>query len=130
MIGLGFFLGGFLFKTVLAATLVSMAIAGLAYFAVKITVNVLRKYKQKKASKLVMANMGSLIKSIPNQKERTFSFDELEELEKVSDETIVAEYDEEKDEIIQANFANKKEKWDDNIDTALNSNDGIILIKD
>ncbi len=127
MIGLGFLLGGLLFKTVLAATLVSMAIVGLAYFAVKITVNVLRKYKQKKASKLVMANMGSLIKNIPNKEDRTFSFDDLD---KVSDETIVAEYDEEKDEIIQANFANKKEKWDDTIDTALNSNDGIILIKD
>lgn len=127
MIGLGFFLGGLLFKTVLAATLVSMAIVGLAYFAVKITVNVLRKYKQKKASKLVMANMRSLIKNIPDKEKRTFSFDELE---KVSDETIVAEYDEEKDELIQANFANKKEKWDDTIDTALNNNDGIILIKD
>lgn len=116
-----------LFKSILAAILAAAAVCAIAYFAVKLTINVLKKYKKKKASKLVMANMGSLIKNIPDKDKRTYSFYDLEKLE---NETVVAEYDEEKDEMIQCNFADHTEKWDDTLDSALKKNDGIILIKD
>lgn len=124
MIGLLF--GGALLKTVIAGALIAIAVAGLAYLAVKVTVSFLRKYKQKKQSQLVMANMGSLIKAIPDKEKRTYSFDDLEN---IKDETIVAEYDEESDKIIQANFAGEQ-GWDENINTALKRNDGVILIKE
>lgn len=126
MIGLGLLFGAFLLKPVIAGTLIAIAIAGLAYLAVKVTVSFLRKYKQKKQSKLVMANMGSLIKNIPDKEKRTYSFDDLEN---IKDETIVAEYDEESDELVHANFAGEQ-GWDENINTALERNDGVILIEE
>ncbi|MBQ5989215.1 MAG: hypothetical protein IJL67_06945 [Oscillospiraceae bacterium] len=125
MFGLGI-IGTVVFKAVLSAILAAAVIGAITYFTVKITVNVLKKYKQKKASKLVMANVGSMIKYIPDKDKRTYSFDDLE---KIGKETVVAEYDEEKDELVQAQFANQYEKWDENIDAALKQNDGIIMIE-
>jgi hypothetical protein len=77
-----------------------------------------------------MAKMGSLIKSIPDKEKRTLTFDDLEALEKMESETIVAEYDENTDELVHADFANHEKKWDSGIDSALRQNGDIILIKD
>ena len=100
--------------------------AGLAYLAYRLTVKVLRSYQRKKQTKLVMANMGALIKEVPNREKRTLSFDDLEEVE---DETIVAEYDEDSGEVIQANFVGDK-GMDNNIENALNRNHGVMFIED
>lgn len=129
MLGFSLF-SGIVFKGVLAAILAAAAIGAIVYLAVKITANFFRKYKQKKSSEIVMGKIPSLIKNIPDKEKRTFTPDQLEALEKMEDETIVAEYDENTDELVQANWANHDLKWDSGIDRALRQNDGIILVKD
>ena len=42
----------------LASALLVVAVAGLAYLAYRLTVKILRSYRKKKQTKLVMANMG------------------------------------------------------------------------
>ena len=110
----------------LASALLVVAVAGLAYLAYRLTVKVLRSYRRKKQTKLVMANLGALIKKVPNREKRTLSFDDLEEME---DETIVAEYDEDSGEVIHANFVGDK-GMDNNIENALNRNHGVMFIED
>ncbi|MFR5762817.1 MAG: hypothetical protein ACLUFB_00195 [Ruminococcus sp.] len=110
----------------LVSALLVVAVAGLAYLAYRLTVKVLRSYRRKKQTKLVMANMGALIKKVPNREKRTLSFDDLEEME---DETIVAEYDEDSGEVIHANFVGDK-GMDNNIENALNRNHGVMFIED
>lgn len=110
----------------LASALLVVAVAGLAYLAYRLTVKVLRSYRKKKQTKLLMANMGALIKEVPNREKRTISFDDLEEVE---DETIVAEYDEDSGDVIQANFVGDK-GMDNNIENALNRNHGVMFIED
>ena len=65
----------------LASALLVVAVAGLAYLAYRLTVKILRSYRRKKQTKLIMANMGALIKEVPNREKRTLSFDDLEEME-------------------------------------------------
>ena len=110
----------------LVSALIVAAVAGLAYLAYRLTVKALRGYRKKQKSKLLMANMGALIKEVPNREKRTLSFDDLEEME---DETIVAEYDEDSGEVIQANFVGDK-GMDNNIENALNRNHGVMFIED
>ena len=110
----------------LASALLVVAVAGLAYLAYRLTVKVLRSYRRKKQTKLIMANMGALIKEVPNREKRTISFDDLEEVE---DETIVAEYDEDSGEVIQANFVGDK-GMDNNIENALNRTHGVMFIEE
>ena len=106
--------------------LIGLAIAGLiAYLAVKLTVKFLKTYRKKKQSKIVLANMGSLIQNIPDKEKRTFSLDDLEELE---DETVVVEYDEDADEVVQADFVGSK-GIDDKLEDALEINDGVLIIQ-
>ena len=110
----------------LASALLVVAVAGLAYLAYRLTVKVLRSYRRKKQTNLVMANMGALINEVPNREKRTLSIDDLEEVEDV---TIVAEYDEDSGEVIQANFVGDK-GMDNNIENALNRNHGVMFIED
>lgn len=105
--------------------LITIAIAGLIALAVKLTIKFLKSYRKKKQSKMLLANMGSLIQNIPNKDKRTFSLDELENLE---EETIIAEYDESTDEVVQANFIGSK-GMDDKLENALEINDGVLIIQ-
>lgn len=86
-----------------------------------IDVNYLRQYKKRNNTILVVANVGSLVQ---------FSHDDnlISEVSQVHDEYIIAEYNENNDEVVQADFV-FKEKIDDKIMTALNANDGVIIIK-
>ena len=117
--------GIFMKTTDVLKMLISLAIAGLVYLSEKVTVSSLKKYLRNKKNKLIMARMGSLIKSIPDKEKGTFSFDDLDN---IKDEIIMAEYGEESDEIIQANFVGEQ-GLDENINTALEQNDGVILIE-
>ena len=50
------------------------------------------------------------------------SFDDLNE-----DDTVIAEYDEENDEIVQTNIANDV---DSKVDSLLSRNNGVVIIED
>ncbi len=64
-------------------------------------------------------------KNIPDKDKKTFSLDGLENSEK---ETVVAEYDENTDEVVQANLIVSK-GMEDRLNNALETNDGILIIQ-
>ena len=106
--------------------LIGMAIAGLiVYLAAKLTIKFLKTYRKKKQSKIFIADMRSLIKNIPDKEKRTYSFDDLEKME---DETVIAEYDEDADEIVKADFVGEK-GMEDKLEDALEINDGVLIIQ-
>jgi hypothetical protein len=97
--------------------------AGLKYLTQKITPFFLEKYKKKDKSCIFIAKLGSILKYVDKDK-CTVSINKLKE-----DDAIVAEYDENTDEVVQANFASRTEKWSYSIDKALRQNDDLIIVK-
>lgn len=74
-----------------------------------------KKSKKKSGYDALSTTIGSSIKDVPNKKERTYTPDQFEKTE---------------DEVVQANFASRTEKWSYSIDKALRQNDGLIFVKD
>ncbi len=106
--------------------LIGMAIAGLiVYLTAKLTIKFLKMYRKKKQSKMILAKMRSLMKDIPDKEKRTYSFDDLEKME---DETVIAEYDEDADEIVKADFVGEK-GMENKLEDALEINDGVLIIQ-
>lgn len=108
---------------VLGMILAALAIGGIVYLAVKLTVNFIKNYRKRKQSKVVAAEMKQLMKEVakdPNVGH--VSFDDLNE-----DDTVIAEYDEENDEIVQTNLANDV---DSKVDSLLSRNNGVVIIED
>lgn len=95
-----------------AAALVAGAVI---YLAVKLTVSFLKKYRKKKNSKVMAATVKDLIRNAP-----TMSLDDLDD-----DDVILAEYDEEEDELVQD--ISIADDVDDRVGRILDMNGGIVV---
>lgn len=95
----------------------ALAIGAVVYLAYKLTVSFLKKYRKKKNSKVLAANVKDLIKNAPKMK-----FDDLED-----DDVILAEYDEEDDELVQDISVAKD--TDESVKKILNNNEGIVVFE-
>lgn len=109
---------------ILIGVLIAIAAAGLTYLSYKVTVNFLKKYRKRKNSQIVIAKLQDILRNMPNKEKMSF-----EDLESFNDETIIAEYDEEEDEIVQAHFVGS-EGIEENVENALDQNGGMIVIED
>lgn len=94
-----------------------LAIGAVVYLEYKLTVSFLKKYRKKKTSKVFAANVKDLIKNAPKMK-----FDDLED-----DDVILAEYDEEEDELVQDISVAKD--TDESVKKILNNNEGIVVFE-
>ena len=110
----------------ITAILIGLAIAGLTYLAYKLTTAALRKYRKRKQTQLILADIGDIMRQMPDKEKRKYSFDYLDQL---SDEKIIAEYDEDTDEVVQAQLVGSQ-GIDTKIENLLNNNDGFIIIED
>lgn len=110
----------------ITAILIGLAIAGLAYLAYKLTIVALRKYRKRKQTQIVLADLGDMIRQMPDKEKHRYSFDDLDQL---SDEQVIAEYDEENDEVVQAQLVSSQ-GMDSKIENLLSNNDGFVIIKD
>lgn len=107
---------------VLGMIATALAVGGIVYLVVKLTVNFIKTYRKRKNSKVVAADMKQLIKAAakdPNVGH--VSFDDLD------DDTVIAEYDEEKDEIVQTNVS---DDVDDKVTNHIRRNNGVMIIED
>lgn len=95
----------------------ALAIGAVVYLACKLTVSFLKKYRKKKNSKVLAAKVKDLIKNAP-----TMKFDDLED-----EDVILAEYDEEDDELVQGISVAKE--TDDSVKNILNRNEGIVVFE-
>ena len=67
-----------------------------------------------------------MIRQMPNKEKRKYSLDDLDQL---SDEQVIAEYDEENDEVVQAQFVGNQ-GMDSKIENLLSNNGGLVIIED
>ena len=93
----------------------ALAVGAVVYLTVKLTVSFLKKYKKRKTSRVMAAQMKDLVKNAP-----TMSLDELED-----DDVIIAEYDEDEDELVQDISISKD--TDDRVTNILKNNGGIVV---
>ena len=95
----------------------ALAAGAVVYLATKLTISFLKKYKQKKRSKVMAANVKDIIKNAP-----TMSIDDLDD-----DDIILAEYDEDEDELVQEISVSKDN--DDKVSDILKNNGGIVVFE-
>lgn len=100
-----------------------VGIAAVVALGVMLTVNVLRTFRIKHNTKMLIANTQSIIDSIPDKDKRTMSMDDLENY---CNQTIVSEYDPVTNEVIQTKVCDKG--LDSNIQAALDDHDGYIIV--
>ena len=95
----------------------ALAIGAVIYLAVKLTISFLKKYKQKKNSKVMAAQVKDLMKNAP-----TMSLDDLDD-----DDVVLAEYDEDEDELVQDISISKDN--DEKVSRILKNNGGIVVFE-
>ena len=98
--------------------LAALAIGAWIYLAVKLTISFLKKYRTKKNSKILAVYVKDIIKKAP-----TISLDDLPD----EDDVIIAEYDEEEDELVQEMSVSKN--VDEKVRSTLNNNGGIVIFE-
>ena len=97
--------------------LAALALGSIIYLTVKLTISFLKKYRTKKNTKIFAGTVKDIIKKAP-----TMSLDDLPD-----DDIVLAEYDEEKDELVQD--INLSSDVDDNVRNILKSNGGIVIFE-
>ena len=98
--------------------LAALAIGALIYLTVKLTISFLKKYRTKKNTKIFAGIVKDIIKKAP-----TRSLDDLPD----EDDVIIAEYDEEEDELVQD--MNVSSDVDDKVKDMLKNNGGIVIFE-
>ena len=100
---------------IIAAAVGAIALGAFVYLMVKLTISFLKKYKKKKTSKIMAAQVKDLVKNAP-----TVSLDDLDE-----DDVILAEYDEDADELVQD--ISVSQDTDERVTDILEHNGGIVV---
>ncbi len=100
---------------IIAAAVGAIALGAFVYLMVKLTISFLKKYKKKKTSKIMAAQVKDLVKNAP-----TVSLDDLDE-----DDVILAEYDEDADELVQD--ISVSQDTDERVTDILEDNGGIVV---
>ncbi len=98
--------------------LAALAIGALIYLAVKLTISFLKKYRTKKNTKIFAGAVKDIIKKAP-----TMNLDDLPD----EDDVIIAEYDEEEDELVQDMSVSSD--VDDKVRSMLKNNGGIVVFE-
>ena len=100
---------------IIAAAVGAIALGAFVYLMVKLTISFLKKYKKKKTSKIMAAQVKDLVKNAP-----TVSLVDLDE-----DDVILAEYDEDADELVQD--ISVSQDTDERVTDILEDNGGIVV---
>lgn len=103
--------------TILGVIAAALAAGAVVFFGVKLTISLIKKYKKKKNSKVLAATVKDLIKKAPSMK-----IDDLDD-----DDIILAEYDEEKDELVQD--VKVADQADCRVRSILDTNNGIVVFE-
>lgn len=103
--------------TILGVIAAALAAGAVVFFGVKLTISLIKKYKKKKSSKVLAATVKDLIKKAPSMK-----IDDLDD-----DDIILAEYDEDKDELVQD--VKVADQADSQVRNILETNNGIVVFE-
>lgn len=95
----------------------ALAIGAVVFLAEKLTISFLKKYKKKKNSKIMVAQVKDLIKNAS-----VVSLDDLDD-----DDVVLAEYDEDEDELVQDISISRDN--DEKVLSILKNNGGIVVFE-
>lgn len=98
--------------------LAALAVGALIYLAVRLTISYLKKYRKKKNSKILAGCVKDIVKNAPHM-----NLDDLPD----DDDIIIAEYDEEEDELVQDLTISKDN--DEKVKETLRKNGGIVVFE-
>lgn len=104
---------------IIGAIGIALAAGAVVYLLVKLTIRLIKQYRKRKDTKIVMAQVKELVKD-PSVAHMSMS--DLDE-----DDVVIAEYDEDTDELVQCNLSNDV---DQKVENLLNRNDGVLIIED
>ena len=96
----------------------ALSVGALIYLTVKLSISFLKKYRQKKGTKILAAKVKDIIKNAPTKK-----LDDLPDEEDV----IIAEYDDEEDKLVQDITVARD--IDIRVEEILESNGGIVVFE-
>lgn len=103
---------------IIISLIISAIMAGtVVYLAFKLTIDVLKAYKKKKDTKIITAYLKDVFKAAPKKK-----LDDLDD-----DDVILAEYDEDNDELVQE--INIAKDVGDKVKGILDDNDGMVVFE-
>ena len=109
----------------LLALLGVLVTGAIIYMAVKLTINIIKNFRKRRNTKVVMADMKEIMREAA--KNPNVSRAKFDDLDKIDGQTVVAEYDEYNDEVVQCEIAREQ---DDKIDGFLRSNNGLVVLED
>ena len=98
--------------------LAALLIGAFVYLAIRLTVSFLKKFRTRKKSKIMAGTVKDIIKNAP-----TMSLDDLPD----EDDVIIAEYDEEEDELVQD--ISVCSDVDKSVRGIINNNGGIVVFE-
>lgn len=102
---------------VIIGLIATALLAGAVIYLGKLTIKTLKSFRQRATSKILAGKAKDLLKEAP-----TIKLDDLKE-----DDVIMAEYDEEADELVQDITISKD--VDDRVNNILDDNDGIVIFE-
>ncbi len=97
----------------------ALAIGAVVYLAVKLTTALLKTFRKRKTSKILTAHVKDLVDSAPK-----INLDDLDD-----DDVILAEYDMDKDELVQDIQIAHRKDVDQKVDSLLRENGGIVVFE-
>lgn len=89
---------------ILVFILGALAIGTVIYLGVLLTADVIRKYRTRRNSKILVADIGKFIRDMPNKEKHTMSFSDFENYK---DQKIIGEYDPETNEVVKTSIVDK-----------------------
>lgn len=100
----------------------ALAVGVVVYLGVTLTASVIKKYRTRKNTKVLVADMETFIRNMPDKDKHSLSF---EDLESYNNKQFISEFDPETNEIVQKGMY---EDMDEQISSILDRNNGYIIV--
>ena len=110
---------------ILALLISAVAIGAIIYLGVTLTAAIIRKFRTRRNTKVLVADMATFIKNMPDKEKHSISFDNLETYK---DAKFISEFDPETNEIVQTKICDKG--MDSQISSCVDHHGGYIIVGD
>ena len=103
----------------------AIAFGALVCLGVLLTVNILRNFRTRRSTKILVADFGTFIRNMPDKEKHSMSFEDLINLK---DKQIVCEFDPYTNEVIKTMECDRG--MDEQVERAVRNHGGYIILGD
>ena len=103
----------------------ALAVGALIYLGVRLTASIIRNFRIRKNTKLLVADMQEFVMNMPDKEKHSISF---EDLENYKEKEFITEFDPFTNEIVQTKICDKG--MDSHVRSLVNNHGGYIIIGD